>query len=228
MGRRKFLKRTGGATAAAFLAAVPLRLDAHEAGESEEWDMDHTGITPEFGGGIRTKTSAIGWHEGEDYHSLSLKLEVSSTPALGADLFDTLEIEIVSMFTLYADTGTSFGEWASNQANTIVVCDSSNGHLAFETTPGDTALGSWPEDTKDFTFEGKTFRLAVTSAIVSESGNPHVEFLMAKAFGSITELDANNIPLTGGIYAEIPFDLPSYVGITTLSVTNHFESKKIS
>jgi len=228
LSRRKFLKRTGGATAAAFFASIPVKLEAHEAGESEEWDMDHTGFSPEGGGGIRTITSAIGWHEGQDYHSLSLKLEVSSTPGLGADISDTLEIEIVSMFTLHADTGTSFGESASNQAGTIVVCDSSNGHISFESTPGDGALGSWPVDTKDFTFEGKTFRLAVTSVIEGQSGNPHYELLNAKAFGSITELDANNNPLTGGIYTEIPFNLPSAGGTRTLSVTNGFKSKEIS
>ena len=47
LSRRKFLKRTGGATAAAFFAAVPMRLAGHDDhGESEEWNMDFI----EFGG----------------------------------------------------------------------------------------------------------------------------------------------------------------------------------
>jgi len=234
LSRRKFLKRTGGATAAAFLASIPVKLEAHEAGESEEWDMDHAGYFPEGLGGLRSKGSAISWTtpgedgEGQDYHSLTLKLEVFSTPALGADIFDTLEIEIVSMFTLYADTGTTFGESASNQANTAVICDSSNGHIAFESTPGDGQLGAWPVDTTDFTYEGKTFRLAVTSVIAGQSGNPHSEIIVATAQGSITELDANNNPLTGGIYQLIPDTPLNAAAPRTLSVSNFFQSKEIS
>jgi hypothetical protein len=225
--RRKFLKRTGGATAAAFIAAVPMKLEAvpeHES--SEEWDMDHAGYSPADSSGQVKSSGFVEWFDvdKDEFVGFMVELDIYSAPVPGADITDVLEIEMLSIFILTAHTGTTFGESVVNQMNTVVVCDSS-GHLAHSSTPGEEPGQPWPEVSTDVTYEGKTFRLTLTSAVSNESsfqGISHGADIVASAQGIITELDGNNSPLAGGISVRIP---DNFWG-DPLYVANYFESKR--
>jgi len=220
VSRRKFLKRTGGATAAAALALRPANLQAqqnNEESESERWVMDLVEQTGDVG--VEKASKLLTLIGANDSLDVTFHLKVMSV-ATGGPLTDTNTVTLLSRFSAWvegegiptgaATPGTEF------EIQSTVSCDPSNGHItaSAQYLPG--PHGTGPATSVTFNLVGKQFKVTVTGGI--SIGGQGARELTHLAVGKA------KIEKVG----EVPFYLPDPADKDkALGVTNKFKSKKV-
>jgi|GEM_PF-6048742 len=233
LSRRKFLKRTGGATAAAFLAAVPTKLEAHEAGESEEWNMDLFEIGGEFGLVLKsTPVTLVGEHNTLDA-TLKLRIYSAPTAAPGQARYDTLQITVLSTFSACLEgpgipTGAST-PLAQHEVETDVTCNPANGHLTISDVRvvEEPSNGVPPITTVSYVYDGNKRLISINSGIGSANINDDAHQLVHAAMGRafLQRFDGNNAPV--GPLTTLPpvVQGPNMDGAAAVEIT--FKSKRV-
>lgn len=165
--RRKFLKRTGGVTAAAALAWIPVRSDAHPGhGSSESWLMKWVAARANPEESVTLPFTLVGNTKSVDvFLTLVVKTLVYEDQALE----DTDQIDYSASFNLQAHAPEDVGfpnEQCSKSFEISVFCNKANGHMFQSATQDPDSNGNIAIPTNhDFIYDGINYRLTLNGWI---------------------------------------------------------------
>ena len=245
--RRKFLKRTGGATLATAIAWLPTKVDAHpNHEESEEWNMDWVGATSIVGEeagddpaaflGMEEETRLVnlnGFDPGGNpiVRQMKMTIRVHFAPAAlpGQSLSDTLEIRCLARFSLIIEfPGAQPLTLLDFEALADVACDPSNGHMGQVVSyPADANGVTGPLiDTTTPPIDGVVYNFSLAGQITSLEDNQFDPVTGKHKFVSVAIGIAKMVRFQNGLpQMNTQILVPVAGGVNVL---NTFTSKKLN
>ena len=233
MGRRKFLKRTGGATFAASLAWVPTRGEAQENEETEsaeKWNMDWAGASGTFGLAEHAQIVGLQGNTGVTQIKVISRIYFAPAPLPGQSLTDTLQIRCLAYFTLLLEDAAGVQTpLIGTSVQVDVSCnpdDGQMGQVALQLSGDAGDNGEFlPFATDDYVVDGKTFRFIIaggidTSVSNEAEGEGYKLKSRATALANITTIVNGQAGEGSGISISPPGEA------VALQVSNTFISKK--
>lgn len=204
--RRKFLKRTGGATAAAALGWIPSDLAAHPGthGISETWVMDHNGPTPANLDYIQVDLTLQG---DTTTKNVRYKLTIFSQPKIGESTQGTNQTTLRAEFLLAAYDLSAGGVKITSvfqKWDTTVICDAGSGHISqTENQLADSNGNTGVPTSSTFSFDGRTFKITLNAwSDVQGSSGKHTLQSRARTFGVVS---GTFVGVNGGSYGGYRF-----------------------
>jgi hypothetical protein len=233
--RRKFLKRTGGATAAAVFGLAPSKITAdEESNQSVEWNMDWLYATGIANTGLEkytlpdpTATPPLqALTLGND--SFDILIKVYYAPIAVTNRTNTLQTRLDADFTVTLSGGPAGFQPVTlfHKAEVTVNCDSTSGVMTNIISYVIGADGQGPLVEKDFTHDGDAYKLQLLGSplnmsptVFNAAGDRGDGYCLARAYAGITKVGVQG-------HLRIP-QLIQGQPATYVEVANFFRSKKI-